>query len=232
MAINKIERQNVSEAAMKEIQRLIIGGEWKQGSKLPSENELAKMMGVSRVTIRSALQKLSSVGLIESRQGEGTFVSTLDGGHYVNMLIPLTMLEEENQKSVMEFRRIIETEQAALAAKRATEEDIRKLTENYEQMMQLDCSSQEFCDMDIEFHLLIAEASKNPLLIKTTNILQGIVTENIIYYTRQTNQNLAGPYHKEIMDAIAAHDPNAARNAMKRHLDRAMSVVEEIKLKR
>ena len=70
MGIQKIGRVNVSDAVMDEIKRLISSGEWPADSKIPSENELASMMGVSRVSIRSALQKLSSVGFIESRHGE------------------------------------------------------------------------------------------------------------------------------------------------------------------
>lgn len=229
MSINKIKKHNVSDAVLEEMKRLITDGEWKPGSKLPSENELARRMGVSRVSIRSALQRLSSIGLIESRQGEGTFVGTIDSGNYVNMMIPLTMLEMDDKQYVMEFRRIIESEQAALAAKRATDEDIKRLKENLTQMNQYHFSSQEFSDKDIEFHLLLAEIGRNPLLIRTTNILKDFVMESIIYYTRQSKENLASPYHVKIIEAIEAHDPDGARKAMKLHLDIALSVAVEVK---
>lgn len=227
MAIHKIGRVNVSEAVMDEIKRLIGSGEWPADSKIPSENELAAMMGVSRVSIRSALQRLSSVGLIESRHGEGTFVSKLDGRQVMNMLLPAAVLTLDNQKYMVEFRRVIESEQAYLAALRITADELDALKTNYKAMKKVDPLSQECSKLDVEFHMLVAKASKNPMFIQTSYILQDTILDNILYVRKYTKENQAFVYHKRIIEALEQRNPQEAREAMYEHLERLWELIQE-----
>ena len=227
MGIQKIGRVNVSDAVMDEIKRLISSGEWPADSKIPSENELASMMGVSRVSSRSALQKLSSVGLIESRHGEGTFVSKLDGGQVMNMLLPVAVLTYDNQKYMVEFRRVIESEQAYLAALRITNEELNLLKENYKKMQKVDSLSQACSELDVEFHMLVAKASKNPMFIQTSNILKDTILDNILYVRKYTEENQAFTYHRRIIDALEQRDALAAKEAMYEHLERLWELIQE-----
>lgn len=225
--INKIGRVNVSEAVTEEVKRLIHSREWPPGSKIPSENELAAMMGVSRVSVRNALQRLAGVGLIESRQGEGTFVSQLDGGQAMNMLMPMAMLSNDNQKYMVEFRRVIESEQAYLAALRVTEEELAGMYENYEAMKQVDPMSDLCSALDVEFHMLVAKASKNPMFIQTSLILKDTILNNVLYVKRYTKENEGFKYHLEIIEALERHDAAAARSIMYEHLERLWSLIQE-----
>ena len=227
MAIQKIGRVNVSDAVMDEIKRLIRSGEWPADSKIPSENELAAMMGVSRVSIRSALQKLSSVGLIESRQGEGTFVSKLDGGQVMKMLLPVAVLTYDNQKYMVEFRRVIESEQAYLAALRITQEELDELKKNYRRMQKVDPLSQACSELDVEFHMLVAKASRNPMFIQTSNILRDTILDNILYVRKYTKENQAFIYHRRIIEALEERDALAAKEAMFEHLEHLWELIQE-----
>ena len=89
MEIRPIERTNVGEQVFDQLKQLLIEGTWTPGQRLPSENELANMLHVSRVTVRQALQKLSALDLIETRLGEGSFVKKIDVGSNMNALIPV-----------------------------------------------------------------------------------------------------------------------------------------------
>lgn len=205
-----------------EVKRLITSGEWKAGTKIPSENELASMMGVSRVSVRSALQRLSSLGLIESRQGGGTFVCELDGSQNLNTLVPFAMLSGENQKYMVEFRRIIESEATYLVAVRSTEEDVGRLWEQWEryrQSEQKNSMSEESMELDLEFHLTLLQSTRNPMFTQMGNILKDTIMENIRYAWGQTEHNKGVDSHKQIISAIEKHDPAAARSAMWDHMD-------------
>ena len=227
MAIQRIENKNISDAVLEEIKRLIGSGEWGPGSKIPSENELAATMGVSRVSVRSALQRLSSLGLIESRQGGGTFVCEMDGGQYMNMLFPTAVLTGSQRQYLLEFRQVIESEQAYYAARRATEQDLALLKGNYEEMQGLDPASEECYDADVEFHMLLANASKNPLFIQTSHILREAIFENIKEDRAVSGENPTMEDHRRIIQAVEAHDPKAAKQAMWEHLDKIWNWVKK-----
>ena len=127
MPIQPINRQFVSEQVYEQLKHQLLTGEWKPGDKIPSENELAAAFGVSRVTVRHALQKLTALGLIETRVGEGAFVKEIKPGIYMNNMYPLVYLGKDSVVEVMEFRTIIEVGAAGMAAERITDKDIEKL---------------------------------------------------------------------------------------------------------
>lgn len=227
MPIKKIQKRNISEEVLEEFKRLISSGEWKQGEKLPSENELAGIMGVSRVSIRSALEKLKSLGLVESRQGGGTFVCRIDGSQYINALLPIVMLEEGQQEYILEFRRILECEQAELAANRAEPEDIRALRENVEKMKNSLDDYQEFSEADVEFHMLLAQACKNPLMIQTSQILRDVILGNIRFAQVKRDTKGAARCHELLVKAIEEGDGKQAREIMAEHMQVAEGFIRE-----
>lgn len=101
MEIRPIERTNVGEQVFDQLKQLLIEGTWTPGQRLPSENELANMLHVSRVTVRQALQKLSALDLIETRLGEGSFVKKIDVGSNMNALIPVMYMGEQSLQQVL-----------------------------------------------------------------------------------------------------------------------------------
>lgn len=177
MGIQRIKRTNVGEQVLQQMKDMLISGEWKAGEKLPSENELADQFGISRITVRQALQKLNALGLLETRVGEGTFVKEADMGSCLNELLPAMYLGEWDDRQVIEYRLIIETGSAYLTAKRATESDIKRLEKLLSQMEEAaaEKNNKRFAEKDLEFHNEIALITRNPLLIKTNAILKDIL---------------------------------------------------------
>lgn len=227
MAIKRIKKNSVSEEVLKEFKRLISSGEWKAGEKIPSENELAQIMGVSRVSIRSALEKLKSIGLVESRQGGGTFVCAADGSQCMNALFPVAMLGDEQQEYVLEFRRILECEQARLVALRADEEDLEDLGKNLEKMKKMKDDYPAFAEADLEFHMLLAKGCKNPLMIQTSQILREAILGNICFSGDSRDVEEALACHERLLEAILERDGEKACQIMKEHMREAEKYIKK-----
>lgn len=205
-----------SEAIFEALKERIIAGEWKPGEQIPSENKLCQMTGASRVTVRSAIQRLSSLGLVESRRGSGTFVCELSGEQHLNSVLPYFVLSQPDRISMFEFRRIIETAGAALAALRADSEQIAAMHEATRKMAAA-TTTEEITQYDLEFHHLIMQGSRNSILVKVFEVLQdtyfALLHENV---TRMGSTGAA--YHQMITVAIESHDAELARLLMQKHL--------------
>lgn len=219
MAIQRIKRVKVGEQVFEQLKKLILSGEWKQGDKLPSETELAEMFGVSKITVRQELQKLNAMGLVETRLGAGTFVKMVDVGDTMQELIPTAYLSSSIDQ-IMEFRRIIDSESARLAARRATEEEIRTLRGINEVMIQKHAQGdlEGFADKDSEFHFEIGKVTKNPLFVKTNAILQEVLRTSMAGLIKDRGFDRAMKYHTLVVEAIAAHDEEKAAALMLEHL--------------
>ena len=177
MGIKPIKRVNVGEQVLLQLKKMLIDGEWAPGSKIPSENELAEMFEVSRITVRQALQKLNALGLIETRLGDGSYVRNLDIGDSMNALIPVMYLGDQSDAQVFEFRQIIETGCTKLAVNRATKKDIEELKIILAEMVRCKDKSdiKGFSKADLKFHFKIAQITRNALFIKTNSILQDVL---------------------------------------------------------
>ena len=131
----------------------IASGKWKPGEKLPSEAQLCSLLGASRVTVRSAIGRLTGLGLVQSRQGKGTYVCE----PIMSYEIPVLSIQSADWLSIFEFRKIIESESAALAAIRATAAEVRELGDSLVGMERGE-SLQEVADYDMRFHEIVARA--------------------------------------------------------------------------
>jgi DNA-binding FadR family transcriptional regulator len=138
MDIQAIKKIRVGDQVHEQLVNQLLRGAWKPGARLPSENGLALMFGVSRVTVRQALQKMVAQGLVETRQGDGTFVRNYASALSMNKVVPAAVLSENSLMDALEFRRIIEAPTAALAVKKATDGDIRELGAIYDRMLACD----------------------------------------------------------------------------------------------
>lgn len=220
MNIKPIKRVKVGEQVFQQLKAILINGEWRPGDKVPSENELAEQFDVSRITVRQALQRLGALGLIETRRGEGSFVKEINVGNSMNALIPTIYLGENTELEIIEFRAIIETECAALAAERANEKDIEDLQVIWDRMNEckVNSDSKGFGEADLDFHFKIAEITKNPLIIKTNLILR-----DVLEHAMRTTIDKMGfegglYYHKKLIEEIGAHDAKAASKTMREHI--------------
>jgi GntR family transcriptional repressor for pyruvate dehydrogenase complex len=228
MALKNIKRPNVSEMVFEQLKEAISSGEWATGTQIPSENELTQLLGVSRITIRSALQKLSSLGVIESRQGEGTFVCEYSSASYMNAMIPMILLSKPDRDSIFEFRRILEVESAALAAIRADKKIIEDLRANFELMKSNKNDVAEAAECDAQFHLIIAQATKNPVIIQTYTILKDAIKSSLSENIALVGLKNGISNHPKIIDAIEAHNPDQAKLMMKEHLNKAWETMQTV----
>ena len=229
MPIEPIKKSNVSEEVFEQLKALIYSGEWKPGEKIQSENDLAKTFHVSRVSIRAALNRLNGLGLVVSKQGEGTFVGEVSIENCMNSLLPMLLMDRSQLLDVYEFRKIIDVGSAKLAALNATEADIQALSENVQKMQELQdaCDIPEFARLDVEFHTLLAAATQNSVMVKVYAIIQEVLL------TEQTKQHrLFGPsggliFHPLVLEAVKKGDGVEAARVMEEHLDKSIQKLKE-----
>ncbi|HXV99003.1 MAG TPA: FadR/GntR family transcriptional regulator [Anaerolineae bacterium] len=190
------------------------------GDKLPPERELAVMMQVSRPSLREALQALAIMNIIEMRQGDGTYVTSLEPELLVEPLDFVFSLNDSTLLELFEARKIVEVGIVALAAQRITAAEIQDLETCLEKSLKASDNPRAFLEADLELHKRIVTAAQNPLLGR---FMDSISQLGLVSRSRTTEipglikQSAAD--HQAIVAALKAHDPEAAQQAMLRHLD-------------
>ena len=229
MALQKISKQNVSDIVYQQLEQCILEGVWAPGEKIPSENALATQMSVSRVTIRNALQRLSSIGLVEAKQGEGTYVKVNDEGQTLRLIKPILMRTKPDMKYFLEYRLAIEPEIAALAAQRATPEELSEIQmhlQAYEKAVAMgDVTTIQ--PQDAQLHYAIAVASHNPLIIKNYEIIKDLYGQNLAQIVQDVGSDAGVRYHKKIVNAIALGNAADARTFMRKHISETVRLYNQ-----
>lgn len=230
MSINIIKKNSISDQIFQQLLESIAGGQWKSGHKIMSENELSTKMGVSRNSVRTAIQKLVALGLLEARQGEGTFVTEQSStNRYMNAMVPTLIFSNKDVYEMLEFRKIVETETARLAAIRATPEDVKRL-EDLTYLLEHDPYEKDsFAAKDMEFHRLIAEIARNSVLNKVLTIIEDAFLSNQIKLQEIMGPKFAFIFHPQLVEAIRQGDGDHAARIMKAHIEALIDNVEEEK---
>lgn len=225
-----VKTKKVYEEVIEQIKQLIVDGKLQPGDKLLSERELSEKLSVSRASIREAFSALESMGIITIRPGEGSFVRQVS---YEGMLQPLSFLlhvDIDDVVKLLEVRKILELEIAALAAERATKEDIEEIRKALNRMVdEINCG--EIGDAaDEEFHFAILQAAHNPILIKVMSAVSDLMSSTF-HFSRQrlfmaaNMPKILYDSHCSIFQAIVQRKPQLARSLMSKHLtmvERAM----------
>jgi len=227
LKVEKIKRISVAEKVAEEIIAMIQSGKFVEGQMLPTERDLAEMFGVGRSSIREALQALQSMGIIERRQGSGTYVSSRSEGScfsIANILSRFTMIE------LSEARTTVEEQTAYLAAMNATEENIRAMYEANERLRSMvdsdDRSAIVACDQQV--HRVIAEGANNSFLLEMLDMLWNVISEANIAVLTGDKVRQAVAFHDKIIKCISNSDPAGARQAMREHIrDVHNRIIEE-----
>jgi GntR family transcriptional repressor for pyruvate dehydrogenase complex len=229
IVLEPIRPKKISEEIVSQIKQLISRGELKPGDRIPSERELATMLGVSRPSVREAIMVLEAMGFLDSRQGGGTFVKALTEG---SIMDPLSKLVEKRDpellRALAEVRMGLESWSAYLAAKRATAQDIAELRRLYAIMVKQAARGGWDAEVDAEFHFAITAASHNSLQMHVLDSIHSIFSATIQvalmeFYQQQGHIQLLLTHHCEILEAIAERQPELARQKMMEHL----TMVEE-----
>ncbi|MCU0244974.1 MAG: FadR family transcriptional regulator [Bryobacter sp.] len=208
----------------------IIQGKLAVGTRLPPERQLAEQLGVSRTALREAVRILVSRGLLETRHGIGTTVRMPTRDQVVGPLSLLlrTGVQPVSVEHLHQVRSILEVENAGNAASAATIEDVARLRALCAEMLESFADADVFAEKDAEFHRAIAAATHNPLLSVLLDSLQDLMAEvRHLVAARPHLPERVMPTHVEVVDAIAARDAAAARDAMRRHLEIAIGLQQE-----
>lgn len=221
-----IGHESVADAAVAQIEDLIASGILRQGRKLPSERELAEMLGISRPKLREALQTLEERGLVTTKHGEGTFVSALTGQAMLPALLALYGRHEPAFFDYLEYRREQERFAARLAAQRATQADKERITEILETMEKAWHAKDEAEEQkaDHALHAAIVDASQNATLIHVMASIYEL-TKQGVFYNRSFLKSIDGSgkalldQHLALGHAVMNGDVDAAGDAAVAHLD-------------
>lgn len=217
----KIFRKRLYQQVADDIEVAILNGTYPHDCKLPSEQDLAEEYGVSRNVIREALKRLNERGLVSIKTGSGTYVRQPTTKPVSDALHRL-LVYSNNSVSVAHFyeiRRMIEPEVARLAALHATDEDLEAIRSAYDRMHRNRENREVWTQADLQFHLAIAGATKNPLIQSILNPLNEPLLKVIEAGLEEPSGVEAGlRAHREIISAIEDHDPERAHQAMLDHL--------------
>ncbi len=218
--LKAVEKKKAYESIVKQIRGLIEDGRLKRGDQLPSERELTETLKVSRATVREAIRTLESMKLVQSRQGNGTYVLASSEEALVQPLAAALFHEKDDILDIFYIRKSIEPYVAQLAAQRATPEEIAELEKILEKQSDSIERGENIVESDSAFHGLLARAAKNRvmerLLIALVDLLEQ-TREKYLQDDERAKKSLQG--HRRVLSAIKNEDCAAARRSMLRHLE-------------
>lgn len=231
MSFQPIVTKKIYEEIVEQIKDMISRGELEPGQKLPSEREMSESMGVSRASVREALTALEALGILDIRPGEGTFVKQTNISEIFEPLALVLAVERTPGAQLMEVRRVLETESAALAAMRASEANLTKIGENLDKMKNAS-SIQQAVEYDLKFHFAIAEATQNTILLRIMNTVADLMhhtfrSDREKLYASPNNGKQILSEHTAIYTAIKNRNPQKARDKMLEHINNIEKGIEK-----
>lgn len=218
-------QKRISDQIAETLAAMIAAGELKPGERLPAERVLASRLEVSRPSLREAIQKLNSKGLLDTRRGGGTYVREEIEPSFVDPLLAMLKELPESRFDVLEIRHALEGTAAYYAALRSTESDKQNVRQKFEAMIGMHDigDPMEEARADAEFHLSIVEASHNLVLLHVMRglftLLMSSISHNLekLYTLPRVFQPLSNQ-HRRLMEAVLEGDPEKAKQAAQSHL--------------
>lgn len=229
----------VSDKVVQSLRILIEHNNMQVGDRLPAERKLCEQLSVSRSSLREAIQQLTSMGILQSRGGAGTFLQQLSSNWSQHQIIqPLSHLIDQDPAyrfDVQEARIVLEGGTAWYAAQRATPEDLLNIRRCYEQISHSQGlgNDDQAAQADAKFHLAIAEASHNLVLIQMMRSLFDLLQFNVVLgrrkvYSEPRRFDQLHLQHHQVMAAIERRDPEAARKAVCGHIEFVIQQVHSL----
>lgn len=219
----EIKNTKVFEQVIEQIKEIIQNGELKCGDQLPSERDLCEQLHVSRTSVREALRSLEMLGIIECRQGEGNFIRESFEDSLLEPISITFMLHGSKTNEILELRKIIEPETAALAARNISAAELQEIKELI-LLLNREDDSEKSAEIDKKIHYKIVRASGNGLVINVMYAVSNLVDryiEAVVANLFQTpeNKSIVKEQHEAVVREIEAHDAAKAAAAMRKHLE-------------
>jgi len=215
-----VRTSRLYEQIVQQIEESIVKGDLKPGDQLPAERELAQRFGVSRTAVREAVKALREKGLVEAYSGRGTFIT--DGTTQAvrqSLDLMVKIGQAEGSTHLAEVRSMLEPEIAAMAAQRIQESELSAMREAVAVMDRSGQDPQAYIEADLDFHLALAEAAANPIILSLLDSIVGLLREQRLRIFRVPGGPERGQlHHKRILDAVERHDAEKARETMREHL--------------
>lgn len=224
MIFKPIKPQKMSAQIAEQIRSSILTAAFSSGEKLPPERELAELFGVSRPSVREALNILAAAGLVESHQGGGTIVKSLVGVSTGAPLSELMKNERARALDVIEVRKSMEASTAYYAAERSLPEDVRKLEKIVAEMAENIARNNPSIELDAHFHITVAQATHNVVWLHLMQSIFDAMKDfqrgvwRAVYLTEEDHHSLY-VQHRAVFEAIRDRQPARARSEMLIHLD-------------
>jgi GntR family transcriptional regulator, transcriptional repressor for pyruvate dehydrogenase complex len=216
-----VRTSRLYEQIVQQIEESVLKGTLKPGDQLPAERELAQQLGVSRTAVREAVKALREKGLVEAYSGRGTFIT--DGTtHAARQSFDLMVKigQQESSANLAELRLILEPGIAALAAERIEEEYLTAMRDAVAVMDRSLNDPAAYIEADLDFHLALAEAAANPLILSLIDSIVGLLREQRIkIFNVEGGPQRGQTHHKRILEAMEQRNPEMARGAMRAHLE-------------
>lgn len=220
-----VKTSRLYEQIVQQVEESILSGQLKTGDQLPAERDLAQRFGVSRTAVREAVKTLREKGLVEAYSGRGTFVTNGTSQairQSLDLMIRIT--QQDGSVHLAELRRILEPEIAALAAPRIEEQLLSTMREAVATMDRSLHDPDAYVEADLDFHLALAEAAGNPLILSLLDSIVGLLREQRSrIFTVDGGPERGQFHHKRILAAIEQRDPETAREAMRAHLKQVLA---------
>ncbi len=227
----QIKPKKIYEEVAEAILHMIQTGQLKPGDKLDSVQQLAENFQVGRAAIREALTALRAMGLIEMKQGEGTYVREFDPAMLSFPISAAVLMNKEDVAHLLEVRKLLEVGAAGVAARKRMEEDLRAMQSALTQMRKAIGDEELGEKADFLFHMAIAAATKNPLLVSLMNNVSGMMmetmreTRRIWLFAKQATTEQLLEDHIAIFEAIRDQHVELAQERMKEHLGHVENVL-------
>lgn len=230
--LKPVKQKKISDQIYEQIRDMIYRGEFRPGQKLMTERDMASFFKVGRPTVRTAIQKLIDQGLIIAKRGVGTFVMDEKSRRQNRPLLQVLNNEDFTITEFQEVRMALEVKSAELAARRATDEDIRLIEQSLERIRQERVNGHMHMSSDISFHMNIVYASKNIVQIQLMKSFYDVqyYAMDIAYsqlFRSLGIDDLVFNQHAQIVEAIKNHNPPLANDAMEAHIGTILEICRE-----
>jgi GntR family transcriptional repressor for pyruvate dehydrogenase complex len=220
-----VKTSRLYEQIVQQVEESILNGQLKPGDQLPAERDLAQSFGVSRTAVREAVRTLREKGLVEPFSGRGTFVTNGTSQAIRQSLdLMIRVNRQEGSAHLAELRLVLEPEIAGLAASRIESQLLGTMRETVAIMDQNLHDREAYIEADLDFHLALAEAAGNPLILSLLDSIVGLLREQRSrIFDVEGGPERGQHHHKRILAAVEQRKSEAAREAMRAHLQQVLS---------